>query len=290
MAGGLRDRASRLAEEAFFSNVNPLDRGVFGSQGKEEPKLGRRALALLVFQEIRKILGQGQDAILSRLAKDFFYDIKELPFNPEKFDFNGLVDRGGTMDVYYLRNKEEPAKSWALKILKSRGGRISFDSLRDAGRSFVKDYQYIKSWYSAEIQKEVFLEQFVLRLKDPRTKKDSIAVLQRYGDELRDVFCEIRRDELVSFLRRDNKLKEVFINFVEETRKHEQQTGEVVDFIGFRNLSIMREGEGYRLALLDPHDIHKTEDENGKGDLSVERSVAMLEYLVGIADELKNDI
>lgn len=150
-------------------------------------------------------------------------------------------------------------------------------------KEFMDEFEEIKGWYSEDLQ-DIFLPEYLLKLKNPFSKKDTFAVLQPYqGGEIRDVFTEIEKENLLKLLENDTELKEKFVKFVNQTLKKAEKTGLTLDFLGNKNLSIISDNKKSRLVVLDPHHTYKTdEQENNCGQRCVEK----LNYLRNLIKEI----
>jgi hypothetical protein len=214
------------------------------------------------------------------------YHTAELPFDPDKFKFQGLRGKGGQSKVYLLESLEKELPSYVLKIFRDTYIKKYFKNTDEVGRLFKEELEQVREWYSKDLR-DIFLQEFLIKLKSPADKKESLAILQPYQTgEIKDIFTGITKDELIKLLDTDPVLKNKFIKFVKQSIIHEKATEEVLDFLGDKNLSLVSTENENQLVILDPHHVHKTSNkENDSGKRCQEK----LEYLKEVVSNLKLD-
>jgi hypothetical protein len=276
-----KNHTRELIEESIILDPRPLDK--FESNKMEEFwKLSKSEKLLEILHIIKKLLPEnffGKTNI-----KEKIYNTTELPFNPDKFKFKGLKGRGGQSQVYLLESLEKELPSYVLKMFRDTYIKKFFENSDEAGRLFKEELEKIMEWYSEDLH-DIFLQEFLIKLKSPTLKKESLAILQPYQTgEIKDIFTEISKKELIELLNSDTILKEKFKKFVKETIMHAESTEETLDFLGDKNLSIIFTKDEEKLVILDPHHIYKTSDkENGCGEKCQEK----LKYLKEVVSVLK---
>ncbi len=278
-----KDRSKELFEEAALLDTRPLDK-VETNKLEEFWRLSKSDKLLEVLQIIKNILPK--KFIDKFNLKEKIYNTTELPFNPEKFSFEGLEGHGGQSRVYLLKSLENNLPSYALKIFRSTYLKRFFENTDTAIESFRSEIKQVKEWYSPDLH-DIFLAEYMLKLKDPFTKKEALAVLQPYQTgEIKDIFTDISKDDLITLLNNNADLKNKFIKFTKQTLQHANKTEEVLDLLGDKNLSIISSENNDRLVVLDPHHIYKTSDsENNVGVRCQEK----LAYLKSVLNELSSD-
>jgi hypothetical protein len=207
---------------------------------KGETKFNR---TVAILSMLRNVLPEG--------VLKFKYQTDDLPFDPDRYEFiEGAVGRGGENDVYRLEAKAPGEASWALKINHQDKGDVK--NLTARAKTIRQDYEMVRDWYE-EIDGLVPREWTII-MAGPRDGKPAITTLQEYyGNEIRDVFKGINQDDLAAILAGQPQLKEDFENFIRISRERTSATGDTVDLLGDKNLSLIsREGED-KLILLDPH-------------------------------------
>ena len=182
--------------------------------------------------------------------KDFLYSLKKLPFKPEKFNIESL-DNGGQSKVFLLEAREGDGQSFVLKILMpDNDGREPMEQVEN----LRKEYECVKEPYK-EVP-NLIPDEYFLILSDPTNKnRVAPAMIQPFlGKEMKDFFS-LSADNLF----REAKIYPVFENQIKKfsriTFDRERETGEVIDILGPKNISVIKSGDQKRLVLLDPHGI-----------------------------------
>lgn len=211
--------------------------------------------------------------------KDFLYSLKELPFNPEKFNFESLDD-GGQSKVFLLETREDDRQSFVLKILMpDKDRRKPMEQVEN----LRKEYEFIKELYK-EVP-DLIPNEYFLMLSDPMNKnRVAPAMIQPFlGKEMKDFFSLSVND-----LRRGAKIDPVFEKQIKEfsriTLDHERKTRGIVDFFGPKNISVIKKNGGKeRLILLDPHGIisNPNELDGGKKEKLKKRLEFLKQFLDG---------
>ncbi|NTW22893.1 hypothetical protein HGA34_05150 [Candidatus Falkowbacteria bacterium] len=185
------------------------------------------------------------------------YKTEHLPINPERYEFKeGTIGRGGENDVYLLESKVDGAPSMVLKMNHMDGGNV--DQLVARAVEIKKEYEQVKERFK-ELP-DLVPEEFSLIMESPRNGKPAIATIQQYyGTEIRDIFKLMMRENLPKLLEKNPRLKAEMVNFIRITEAMAAETGNMVDLLGNRNLSIVKAGDEERLLLLDPHLISHPE-------------------------------
>ncbi len=267
------NRSKEIAEETLFLEDRPLNKGCEFSDFLKLPK-GEQ------FKQILYHIKDGlpESFLDSEWLKNRFYQTDELPFNPENFLFKHILGHGTTSEVYLLKNKDKKKTSWALKVLKESYIKKNFDNIHEAAVFFREELAEIKSWYGEEME-HLFLQEFFIESKGPKGKPAFIILQEYLNGFLRDIFEDLDEKDWEE-IRRDVGLRRDLLDFINKTLEHERKTGETLDLIGKKNISINynvdHEGnESKKLVILDPHWIHYTKD----GAEAVERTCEKLERL-----------
>lgn len=274
-----KNRARDLFEVSLLLDSNPL--------GDKDSNLIREFWDLSKSDKLLQVLH-----VIKKAVPEVFwdkmrvglYDDLELPFSPEKFSFAGLLDRGGVAKVYLLESKVGSMPSYVFKVIKDSYFKLKGIPEEEGGKFLLDEYNLVRSWYSEKAQ-AVFLPEYVIRMKGPSERKGVFAILQPFqSGSIKDLFNEITKEELVDKFDSNEELKNLFLVFTKETLAHEKETGEVLDFLGNKNLSIIESEKEEQLVVLDPHVIYKTSDpEKNVG----ERSREKLRYLADLLHEIE---
>jgi len=179
------------------------------------------------------------------------YKTENLPINPESYEFKeGQVGAGGENYVYLLESKDVNLPSLVMKINHLDNGDIEKLAVR-AGE-IKKEYEEVASWYK-EMPGFVPQEHSVI-MENPRNGKPAIITMQQYyGNKVRDIFKLAREKDFAEMLKENPRLADDIFNFVRITEEKEEETGDMVDLLGHRNVSVIKIKNENRLILLDPH-------------------------------------
>jgi hypothetical protein len=279
--GNYKSKIEDSIEESLIFDTNPLSDKEYNKL-TEFLKLSKGQKLLEILHIIRKAVPK-EFLKIENLNK-FLYDTKELPFKPDKFSFEGIIGRGGGSKVYILKSLDKKLSSYVIKIIKNLYAEIILNNSEDAAVALKNEYEQIRSWYKGDAQK-VFLPEYILKLKNPKNKKIAIAILQIYqGGEIKDIFNETKKEDLIKILQENEVLRKIFINFTEQTIKHADETQEILDFFGNKNLSLINDNGNYKLMVIDPHVIYKTSDDKNKCG---EKAMKYLNYLKEISKMVK---
>lgn len=190
------------------------------------------------------------------LDPERMYDSRNLPFDPKRFKFNNLLGMGGESKVYHLEAKDSAEPSWILKYYRKRKG--SVDELVEQGKEIREEYERIKKWYS--IIPGIVPEEHMMIAEDPKSQEAMLVIVREFvADEILDIFADISEQKLIKLLESNHKLRDDFQKFCQITFFHEEETHEVIDLLGNKNVSLLRRGNEYKLVILDPHIIYSTE-------------------------------
>jgi hypothetical protein len=183
-------------------------------------------------------------------VSEFKYSTNNLPFRSEDYEFNGMIGGGGENDVYELFSKDGSHPSWVLKVNRLYGGDVK--QLAAKAKEIDNEYKEVKSWFLK--MPGLVPEEHNVIMEDPREKKPAIVTLQGYyGQEIRDLFKELEYGDPEEIFRTNPRLKTEIFNFIKISRDKLQESGDIVDLIGPKNLSIINVKGQDHLIILDPH-------------------------------------
>lgn len=191
--------------------------------------------------------GMVSDKLLNMLPKE---DPSLLPFNPDKLEFKGKVDKGGEHKIFLLEstNKEDPSYVLKMNYL-CLGG---LERIQKKAVEFKKEYEEIEERYS-EIP-GIVPEELTIITHNLRTGKPIMATIQKfYGGKIRDLVNDFNRAELVELFKHEPKLLDEFRRFYQITEKEYDEKGVAIDLLGDKNLSVIETEDGLKLIILDPH-------------------------------------
>lgn len=202
---------------------------------------------------LKDVLPKSLTDIEREKLKDFLYSLKELPFNPEKFNLESL-DNGGQSKVFLLEAKENDKQSFVLKIIMpDKDGKDPMDQIK----LFKAEYEYLKELYKDV--PDLIPEEYFLLLRDPQQKnRTAPALIQPFmGKDIKDFF-DFTTTDLKDRYFENPKLREQIESFSGITIEHERKTGEVIDMLGPKNVCLTKNNGAEKLTLLDPHFIYST--------------------------------
>ncbi|MFA6995471.1 MAG: hypothetical protein WC249_03640 [Patescibacteria group bacterium] len=179
------------------------------------------------------------------------YRTEHLPISPESYEFKGgTIGRGGENDVYLLEARKENLSSWVLKINHVDKGDTT--QLVARAKEIKNDYEQIKNWF--QDMPGLIPEECTVIMEDPRDRQPAIITLQQYyGREIRDVFKDIDLENREKIFQDSPEFKEEIQKFLKINEDKLQETGNMIDLIGAKNLSFVKVDDQDKLLVLDPH-------------------------------------
>jgi len=221
------------------------------------------------------------EAIFKKLKKALTdKDYSELPFDLEKYNFKKKIGKGFISKVHLLESKKSDEPSYVLKIDFYNEGSVK--NLHKIAMVQQVEYEKIKENFKAIIG--LIPKEQTLITTDKKNKTPVIATLQEFvGRDLRDIFVDIEKDELIKLLNDNEKLREEFLEFERIASSMAKNEHEVVDLLGEKNLSIVQVDDEPHLRFIDPHDLSSTVSDNKRRDIEFQSA---LEYLSEIRRQL----
>lgn len=207
------------------------------------------------------------------------YDAGKLPIDPKNYEFKPMIGMGGESKVYPIMSKSPELPSWIMKIYRKEKGSTS--ELVEQGKKIKEEYEKIKDWYKA-IPDAVPQEHMIIA-DDPKVHEPRLIILREFiSEEIIDIFEDISEYQLCELLKRDHKLRNAYQKFCEITLLHEQQSHEMIDVLGKKNISLLRNGDRYKFIILDPHIIYSTK--TSRKD-RIERLKRHLNFMIEMAED-----
>lgn len=217
------------------------------------------------------------DSISAKLDRN---DFNKLPFCFEQLEFKGQIGRGAISKAYLLESKDKNGPSFVVKIEYKNSGTV--DELMETARQNREDYKKIREIYSS--MPELIPEEITVLLSHRKSGEPSAATIQKFlGNNLRDVFNDFSREELLKILRNSRSLGDDFIKFTKISVELERNSSEVIDLLGDKNLSIAKQGEKFNLVFLDPHLVSSTKSDDEERASRLKKA---LSYLNEISQEI----
>ena len=106
-----------------------------------------------------------------------------------------------------------------------------------------------------------------------------------FGTGIRDLFTDISFEELKQLIAKEPGFADTIKKFTADSLNHEAQTGEVVDFLGPKNLSVDRTEDSHRLILLDPHAIQSTHSSDQERNERLRKDLEYLKTVTGVGGD-----
>ena len=210
-------------------------------------------------------------------------DYSELPFNPEKYELKEKIGKGAVSKVHYLQAKLPGQKSYVLKIDYVKDGDV--DELQQIAQEQHEEYEKIKEVYG-DVNGFVLPEQSIITT-DKKNKAPVIATVQEYvGDNMRDFFTEIEKDELEKLLIDNKDFRQEFTKFADITLRMANDRTGIIDLLGNKNLSVVEVDGKPHLRFIDPHNITSpVSDDQDR----LERLQEALDYIQEVKNSFAND-
>jgi hypothetical protein len=115
---------------------------------------------------------------------------------------------------------------------------------------YKKNYDTVLEWYGGSLDLVLPMEFLVLQglpLIGPVA-----ASLQPYVQvEKRDIFEDFSDDEFVRLLNANPFIRDQFLFFAKQTMSQWEERKICYDFVGRQNIMLVKQGEGYRLKIVD---------------------------------------
>jgi hypothetical protein len=180
--------------------------------------------------------------ITSKLSRWMFRN-NRFPWEPVSIE---LIAFGSGAAVFKLGWKGVPK---VLRIYrKSLGSTAS--GLLEMAEYYKKNYDTVLEWYGGSL--DLVLPMEFLVLQGLPFIGPVAASLQPYVQvENRDIFEDFSDDEFVRLLKENPFIRDQFLFFAEQTMCQWNDRKICYDFVGRENIMIAKQGEGYRLKIVD---------------------------------------
>jgi hypothetical protein len=269
-----KGRAFRAAEHAFVKDegLNPARLELQGF-----------AKAVRFFELLKKFVPEGLAD--DKKYRNFFRDISLLPIDPKHYRFRGRVGSGRQSDVFLLEDIDDGKNSLVLKLVYS--GTHDPEKLTRQIDKIRAAHETIQEWYRSipnfiPEQHGMIIES-LQRLSE---RRPAIAIVQKFmGASVRDAAEELPISEWKRLVKEHPHLLKELKDFLRITKMKLEETGNVVDIPGKRNLSLARVRGEPHLAFLDSSDLFKFDDLNQKQKNLVRERMRLLEEKAAIEPE-----
>ncbi len=205
-------------------------------------------------------------------------DFSALPFDLDKYKFmERNFSQGGITKVHLLQNKDKDKPSYVVKI-----NYVDFDSLsilEELAKKQHEEYKEIKSDYID--LPSLIIDEMTFVTTNKKDKIPVIANIQEYlGDNLQDIFVDLNKEDLLKLIKKYPDLKEELNKFIDITLSLANKQDKVIDLIGYKNLSIVEQGDKAHLLFIDPHNIcYFATEKNKKRIKKMKQALIYLEEL-----------
>ena len=205
----------------------------------------------------------------------------KLPFSEEDLHFDKKIDHGCINEVFFLQAQREGMESLVLKLNYQDHG--SAGELAEIATRQKHEYVRIKELYKE--MPDFIPWQASMIIESPQTHTPVIATVQEFqSGQLKDLFEDYSKEDLIDLLCQHEELKGTFEKFVDITLAHWQEEGEVIDLLGKKNLDLIEGVNEPALVFIDPEGIYNDNDDKyDRRELFHER----LNYLEGVRNDLR---
>jgi len=238
----------RAAEEVFVDDPEselPIGNCVGILTDTTQSKRKRTAAAMGIVhhfmpQKVNKL-------VAGKLA----YSQDELPFNPREYKLRKKIGTGGMNDVFLLESTKGES-SYAMKVVIEGVGETNIDNLVTYASQQRTDYEKVSAKFT-HIPDLVLPEYYFIANGPRRGQLAAISIQPFLGKNVRDIFEDVNKAELIDLLQTNDKLKSQLQAFIETVRNDPSLIEDELDLIGKCNLAIVGDKGNERLILLDPH-------------------------------------
>jgi len=241
------NQAHRAVEVVFVDETvirNPIEVLL----GEQHSKYERVVAGLYLVSRLMPSL------VKSNIRKDFDYSQDKMPFNPNVYVLKEKIGSGGANDVFLLSAQENGLPSYALKVCHASREAQNTEKIVQMAREQRAEYQRIAFAYKA-IDDLIPREHYFIA-HGPRAGEPVSVMLQVFiGEDMKDVFKDISKDEFVDLLRNNGFLNRQLAGFITATESNPALIENDLDLLGKNNLVVAGDKGEERLILLDPHFI-----------------------------------
>lgn len=242
---------------------------------------------IAVFKLIKEFLPQ--NAVTDKMIESFSADPSRMPFDFQRFSFEGKIGRGAQCEAFLLSSKEQGLPSYVVKMQNGVTPEMQAPTLAETAKNLKNEYEFIRDMY--EELPEIIPPEFTIILENIAltrfVKKPQIAFIQRfYGKDIKDFFKEVSLDEILSLCRLDVNFLVSLKKFIDITLKTYEEKGIIVDFFGPKNLAVINQEGHFSLMLLDPHVIYSNKDMKSWNNIEAQKAIDYLTHLQGLLEHL----
>jgi hypothetical protein len=219
-------------------------------------------------------------------APALFERLFRLLFRPEGVPFARLgglrlLDWGSTRTVFLFEGVGSGGHR-ILKVCRATLGRRRAAIEREAGIERA-EYRRLQAWHAGS---GVVVPTSHVILHGPLLSRPALAHVQRYvKGPHRDVFTDVSATELEQLLAGHDALRRQFTRFAAETLAAARREGACADLVGRRNLVLVTDDTGPRVALIDVGvvEFQVKQRDSPSGWLETRRRLDLLERVLDVS-------
>jgi hypothetical protein len=136
-----------------------------------------------------------------------------------------------------------------LRIYRKSLGK-SAPGLLEMAEYYKKNYDTVLAWYGGSLDLVLPME-FLVVQGLPLVGPVAASIQPYVQAEKQDLFDDLSDDEFVSLLKANPFVRDQFIFFAEQTMCQWRERKLCYDFVGRENMVLVKQGEGYRLKIVD---------------------------------------
>lgn len=190
--------------------------------------------------------------IRGNIRNEYGFATDNIPFNANDYQVGKKLGSGGENSVFLLSSQKNNLPSYVLKINHLSHFENNPNKLLKAGMEQKKEYEEIKDKF-AEVEGLVPQENYLI-LHGIKNKKPALAMIQPFmGDNLRDLFNDFEKDELLNVIEKNPSFKKQLTSFVGVILSNGDLIDREIDILGSNNVIVINDNGEEKLIMLDPH-------------------------------------
>jgi hypothetical protein len=191
-------------------------------------------------------------SIRGNIKSEYGFATDNIPFDSNDYQIGKRLGSGGENSVFLLSSQKNNLPSYVLKINHLSHFENNPGKLLKAGMVQKKEYEEIKDNF-AEIDGLIPQENYLI-LHGNKNKKPALAMIQPFmGDNLRDLFNDFEKDELLNVIEKNPSFKKQLTSFVKVLLSNNDLVDREIDILGNNNVVVVNNNGEEKLIMLDPH-------------------------------------
>lgn len=206
-----------------------------------------------------------------------FRDFSKLPIDQNKYKIRHRVGSGDQCDCFLLESKlGQHPNSLALKVFQNKNN--SLEEVEAKAAQVKRDYKVLKTRYQEMPELIPHQESLIIHNFQKPHSAPVLVVLQKFlGNDIKDVATGINMEQWKALCQKNPDLKAQLSQFMAITRENIVQNGDIANFLGQDNLSVVNSEIVPKLVFLDPDGIGRLEDMDLKTRKKVEARLDLLD-------------